>query len=190
MYSSGKTSYPKEDAFLGEDRRYYRATGTSFATPIVTGIASLLLANNPGLAPADLRRVLEQSARDVETPGRDRFTGYGIVDAEAALAADPAFFIEAGISLVQPVESYGQSLVQLIGTADADQFASAVLQVGEGESPQTWMQVGLPIIDGVVGGQLGQIPIEQLANSTTWTIRVLVTHESGAVREARYVIDL
>jgi subtilisin family serine protease len=190
MFNSRETTYVKEDAFLGEDRRYYRSTGTSFATPIVTGVASLLLSNNPGLTPANLKRVLEQSARDVETPGRDRFTGYGIVDAKAALSANPEFYIYAAIPAVRTVTVNDQVLVQVLGIADADQFASATLELGQGEDPGDWVSAGAPLVEPVQRGELGRIPAEQLAGAETWTIRVIVEHQNGSKREARYVIDM
>ncbi|RZV34935.1 MAG: hypothetical protein EX272_11600 [Chromatiales bacterium] len=190
MYNSADTSYVKEDAFLGDDRRYYRSTGTSFAAPIVTGIASLVLANNPGLKPAELKRVLEQSARDIEAPGFDRLTGFGIVDAKAALAADPSFYIYAGIGDVQPITVDGQTFLEAFGTAAADQLASARLEIGQGQSPTSWKSVGGVFAEGVNNGSLGQIPIDSMAGGGTWTIRLLVRHANGSERENRYVIDL
>ncbi|MDR0457438.1 MAG: S8 family peptidase [Burkholderiaceae bacterium] len=42
---------------------YAQAAGTSFAAPMVSGVASLMLAVNPSLTPAQLISMLEQSAR-------------------------------------------------------------------------------------------------------------------------------
>ncbi len=188
MYNSAETSYVKEDAFLGEDRRYYRSTGTSFAAPIVTGIASLVLANNPELKPTELKRVLEQSARDIEAPGFDRLTGFGIVDAKAALAADPSFYIYAGIGAVQPATEDGQTFFEAFGTAAADQLASARLEIGQGDSPTSWTTVGSVLAEGVHNGSLGQIPADSLAGAETWTIRLTVEHANGRTREGRHLI--
>ncbi len=190
MYNSADTSYVKEDAFLGEDRRYYRGTGTSFATPIVTGIASLLLSNNPELKPADIVRILEQSARDVGVPGRDRFTGYGLVDAKAALAADPAFFIYSDILGVQLVSVDETKLLDVLGIASADQFSLARLEIGQGTSPDSWTSAGGVLAKDVTAGSLGQIPVESLGDAGTWTIRLTVEHRNGRSRESRYVIEL
>ncbi len=190
MFDSAETSYIQGDAFLGDDTRYYRSTGTSFAAPIVTGVASLLLANNPGLSPAELKRVLEQSARDVGTPGRDTFTGFGIVDAKAALAADPNFFIDAEIPFVRPIEVEGQRFMQVAGVANAEQFAGATLEIGEGKDPQGWTPVGSPLVEPVPGGELGRVPAEQLSASPTWTVRLTVEHQNGRKREVRYVVEV
>ena len=190
MYNSAETTYVQGDATLGDDKRYYRSTGTSFATPIVSGVASLVWGNRPGLTHLQVRRILEQSARDVEIPGRDRFTGYGIVDAQAALAADPEFYIYADIPAVRRIDVDGQTYLQVVGVADADQFARASLELGEGDSPQSWTRIGDELSERVRLDELGRIPAEQLAGAQTWTIRVLVEHRNGRNREGRYVIDL
>jgi len=72
-------------------------SGTSAATPMVAGVAALLREVDPEISPADAKRVLQITARDVRagksrqgelaTPGRDGATGYGLVDADRAVNA-------------------------------------------------------------------------------------------------------
>jgi subtilisin family serine protease len=59
--------------------------GTSAAAPHAAAIAALLLDAVPGLTRAQVRDALVATAIDIETPGVDRTTGAGIVDAYAAL---------------------------------------------------------------------------------------------------------
>jgi hypothetical protein len=61
--------------------------GTSAAAPHAAAIAALMLSQNPGLTPAELKQVLTSTALDVEDAGTDDLAGAGIVDAENALAA-------------------------------------------------------------------------------------------------------
>jgi hypothetical protein len=190
MLNSATTTYQVGDAYLGEDKRYYRSAGTSFATPIVSGIASLVWSNRPELTAMQVQRILEQSARDVETPGRDRFTGYGVVDAKAALAADPEFFVDAAILEVRPVEEDERVFVQIFGSADASQFGRAWLEIGEGEDPSLWILVGDALPGAVRLGVLGRIPADQLDGAKVWTVRVISEHQNGRQQEARYVIEL
>ena len=64
--------------------------GTSCATPYAAGVAALIKSKNPTLTPAQVRYYLTSTATDVidEGPaGWDRYTGYGMVNADAAVGA-------------------------------------------------------------------------------------------------------
>jgi len=61
--------------------------GTSAAVPHVAGVAALLLSRNPSLTPDEVRSHIMESADDIDTPGRDRFTGNGRVNAHQAMLA-------------------------------------------------------------------------------------------------------
>jgi subtilisin family serine protease len=59
--------------------------GTSSATPHVAAVAALVLSVNPALTPGEVESILESSARDMGTVGFDNETGWGRIDAEAAV---------------------------------------------------------------------------------------------------------
>ena len=59
--------------------------GTSMATPHAAGVATLIRAARPGLSVDDVRQILQNTADDVLESGYDYFTGYGVVDAAAAV---------------------------------------------------------------------------------------------------------
>ncbi|HEU5424190.1 MAG TPA: S8 family serine peptidase, partial [Nitrolancea sp.] len=61
------------------------ASGTSAAAPFVSGAAALLLGARPGLDPAGVRQLLEESAVDIEQPGIDARSGFGRLDAALAM---------------------------------------------------------------------------------------------------------
>ncbi|NOX60903.1 MAG: peptidase S8, partial [Chloroflexi bacterium] len=61
--------------------------GTSQAAPHVAGVAALLLSIDNTLAPDELRGLITSTAVDVQLPGWDEFSGYGRVDAAAAVNA-------------------------------------------------------------------------------------------------------
>jgi subtilisin family serine protease len=68
---------------------YTTGAGTSFAAPFVTGTVGLLAALRPDLTDTDFQRLIRESAHDLGAPGPDPETGWGRLDAGAALAAVP-----------------------------------------------------------------------------------------------------
>ncbi|WP_044232387.1 S8 family serine peptidase [Chloroflexus sp. Y-396-1] len=64
---------------------YVLATGTSFASPFVSGAAALIMTLRPDLSNHDVRCVLAISADDRGAPGRDSEYGYGRLNVLTAL---------------------------------------------------------------------------------------------------------
>ncbi|WP_271190382.1 S8 family serine peptidase, partial [Dactylosporangium matsuzakiense] len=64
---------------------YFIGDGTSFAAPIVSGVAALMRSNNPALTPAQLLATIKGTARDAGPRGFDKYFGNGVLDAYAAL---------------------------------------------------------------------------------------------------------
>jgi serine protease len=64
---------------------YARLSGTSMATPHVSGVAALVWSAKPTLTAAQVRDLLEKSAKDLGDTGRDNTYGFGLVQAKAAL---------------------------------------------------------------------------------------------------------
>jgi hypothetical protein len=64
-----------------------RQTGTSFAAPIVSGVASWLIAARPKLTAGQYGDLLRAGATDLAGAGWDAKTGFGMVDLSAALKA-------------------------------------------------------------------------------------------------------
>ena len=69
----------------GDGGGYRLATGTSFATPIVAGVAALAWSVNPDLRPITMTEILTDSAADLGARGDDSTYGAGVVDATAAV---------------------------------------------------------------------------------------------------------
>jgi hypothetical protein len=64
---------------------YEYKDGTSMSAPQAAGVAALLLGKYPQMTPLQVREQLMQSAEDLETPGWDATTGYGMLRADLAL---------------------------------------------------------------------------------------------------------
>ncbi|HEY3237938.1 MAG TPA: S8 family serine peptidase, partial [Acidimicrobiia bacterium] len=77
---------PGVDVLAGwADGTYRKVEGTSFAAPLVAGVAMLARGRFPGEDAAAIARRLRAGARDAGLLGRDDLFGYGIVDALGAL---------------------------------------------------------------------------------------------------------
>ena len=81
---------------------YSSASGTSFAAPIVAGIAALVLSEKPSLTPDEVQTLLKQSSDDFGQAGWDTTYGWGRVNAARAVAMASG---EAGDS-TPPVVSF------------------------------------------------------------------------------------
>lgn len=68
-----------------DDSRPDRFTGTSYATPRVSGALAILKQKCPDLSPPQLSFILLKSARDLGDPGVDDVYGFGLLDIERAV---------------------------------------------------------------------------------------------------------
>jgi len=73
------------------NNNYGLRSGTSFAAPIVSGVAALMLAVNPTLSPTEIRRIITETAQKTgdesmyDQNGFSLFHAYGLIDAEKAV---------------------------------------------------------------------------------------------------------
>jgi subtilisin family serine protease len=90
----GGGKYPQSDETKSNDG-WAAISGTSAAAPQIAGVCALIKEACPTLSPADVRKALRQSARDVKegknimgeqaSAGYDLATGAGLVDAHGAV---------------------------------------------------------------------------------------------------------
>jgi serine protease len=95
---------------LAGDNRYAYLPGTSMATPQVAAVAALMRHLNPDLPPADVVRILKQTAA---RPGVDWSPdlGWGILDAGAAVAAARSVDFHPPTSQLQRPKVRGRSIL-------------------------------------------------------------------------------
>ncbi|MFE5141570.1 type VII secretion-associated serine protease mycosin [Streptomyces fagopyri] len=81
-------SAPGVDVVIADpDDRYYEGWGTSAASAFVSGAVALIKAAHPGLSPAQIKKLLEDTARNAPDGGRDDSRGFGFIDPAAAIKA-------------------------------------------------------------------------------------------------------
>jgi len=64
------------------DGGYTTMSGTSMAAPFVSGAAALIMQNNAGISPDEVRAVLANNAMDLGAQGKDNVYGFGLVQAD------------------------------------------------------------------------------------------------------------
>ncbi len=69
----------------GSKDAYGYLSGTSMSAPMVTATAAMMLYAAPKLDPAGVRKILCETATDLGEPGKDDSTGYGALNAQAAV---------------------------------------------------------------------------------------------------------
>lgn len=103
---------------------YTTASGTSLASPVVAGVAALVMAANRNLGPADVEKILFSTAVDLGTPGFDVYYGYGRVNAAAAVAAAltavPSDSTAPSVSISSPAASSKISGLVAVDVAASD----------------------------------------------------------------------
>lgn len=66
---------------------YGMLSGTSMAAPMVTGVVAMMYSLNDSLSPNQVKSILTSTAADTYGIGFDEYSGAGVLDASAALAA-------------------------------------------------------------------------------------------------------
>ena len=84
------------------------SSGTSFAAPVVTGVAALLKEAWPQMTPDDFREILKNSCKDLSTKGYDIYYGWGLIQAPDAIRAAAAYFGDEAPDMSAP-ENPGSS---------------------------------------------------------------------------------
>jgi subtilisin family serine protease len=81
-------SAPGVDVVIADpDHKYYEGWGTSAASAFVSGAAALIRSAHPDLTPAQIKKLLEDTAQNPPAGGRDDSRGFGMIDPAAALKA-------------------------------------------------------------------------------------------------------
>ena len=78
------------------------SSGTSFAAPVVAGVAALLKEAWPQMTPGDFQEILKNSCKDLSTKGRDIYYGWGLIQAPDAIRAAAAYFGDEAPDMSEP----------------------------------------------------------------------------------------
>jgi thermitase len=101
---------------------YGQASGTSMATSFVSALAGLLYAANLNLSAAAVAQRIQQTAQ-TSSSGWNENTGYGVINAAAALAGTPGSAIEGSFT-GQVVDASNNPIASALVTAGGQSFTT------------------------------------------------------------------
>ena len=111
--------------FADSDTAYAKLSGTSMATPHVSGVAALLWSQFPDSSVTDIDNAIKLSARDIGPCGQDSLFGHGIIDVMAAAtylenggggAPEQSNCVDVSVSLT--TDDYGSETYYIITPSD------------------------------------------------------------------------
>jgi PKD repeat protein len=133
---TGDGGYVPSNAETGKSGNYMRTfNGTSSACPHAAGVVALMLSANPGMDRETVRGILTQTAQDIGDEGWDYETGYGRVDAQAALTAAAQISGDLQIS--------GSNLPECVYIDDTFPFDVTVMNDGAAATGPFYVQLYL-----------------------------------------------
>ncbi len=182
-----------------EDNGYTgRGSGTSYATPSVTGIIALMIEANPDLSPAEMKEILkltaerrgEPSAPDVD-PFWNRDFGWGMADAYEAVKLSMHLRDENLTGLIDVSsqvhitnasmnETSGLYEVRGIAWGQEESIAAVEGRFGDG----AWMEASYEMVDGGLAALerfewVMAFDVDQLANGNQ-TLEVRGLNQQGS----------
>lgn len=90
------------------DKYYSSTSGTSMATPMTAGVIALMLQKYPDLTPAQVKDILTRTAKPLGSDIPNNATGYGRVNATAAMDYLDSMYLSYG--QCSTAEWYGQTM--------------------------------------------------------------------------------
>jgi subtilisin family serine protease len=165
--------------------KYYEASGTSMACPMVAAIAGYLKSVSPGITPSYAQEIIQLSAKDLRDPygvggnypGRDIYSGFGRASLQKALALAPT----RRASIESPARRQLLSgIVSVTGIADGVSFGGYTLDYGAGDDPEKWQRLAFSARP-VTHAQLAVWNTDSLDGTFCLRLRVGDVNESQVV---------
>ena len=159
------------------DEKHISISGTSMATPHISGVIALLKQKNPDWSPDEIKMALRNTAVDINEPAN--IQGYGRVDTyEAIRLENPPPIAE----LVTSGNVFGN--INIIGSATGRNFYKYSVSYGIGDNPTEWIDIITDSTNQVINDLLTTFDISSL-QPNTYMLRLTVEDTIGQISEDR-----
>ncbi|MFH1918194.1 MAG: S8 family serine peptidase, partial [Nanoarchaeota archaeon] len=161
------------------DNEHASASGTSMATPHVSGAIALIKQKHPTWTPYEIKHALRNTAIDV---GENILAqGYGRIDVLEAVQLEDT-------PPVAILNTYGKAsgIVYIIGTASGESFLDYFLEYGKGDDPDTWNMINASSFV-VLDDFLGSLDTNSIQDGL-YTIKLTARTISGESEERSIII--
>ncbi|WP_416729663.1 S8 family serine peptidase [Fictibacillus sp. JL2B1089] len=139
--------------------KYAYMSGTSMASPVVTGTIALMLSKNPFLTETQVDSILKKSTLDLYQSGRDNLSGFGRIDASLAVKNTPAAFsitplsskeliINGRNSITTSYKAYTGSLVSIVVKDAKGKIVKNIIKNVKGSNKQVNIKWDGKVDDG------------------------------------------
>ncbi|MBI3859133.1 MAG: S8 family serine peptidase [Thaumarchaeota archaeon] len=164
---------------------YKTLSGTSMATPMVSGTIALMLTQSPGLTPTEVRTALFSTAKCLTSPCPNTMIGYGRVDSLKATNAGsttppPPTSLTVALSTDRAAYTLNSwANVNVVVTDSTGQGTPGMLVAVEVTSPsgQVWSSTGSTDSSGSLSIRYRIMPHSEVG---TYKVQAVVLSSSGA----------
>jgi len=152
-----------DNTFFGSDYEpngFPNFFGTSAAAPHAAGVAALMKQFDPSALPDRIYSVMQATAVDMDATGVDYTSGYGLIDAQPAVAA------------LTPLQVVNNSVLPAARTATA--YSTTLLASG-GLGPYSWSLAGVTLPPGLTlaaDGTIRGAPTSTVGSPFSFSVQV------------------
>jgi uncharacterized protein YjdB len=175
---------PGDDIYsCGLYNSYSYHSGTSFSTPMITGIVAVLRAVEPSIQPNEVKHILQTSAQDRGEIGLDNHYGYGVANMDEAIK-QVSYIPLDGISL-EPTNLH-------LNIGEAKRLTVCFIPLNASKQTLSWVSDNLAVAqvdeNGVVTAVgIGQALIIAISGDGGNTATCNVTVENDNFRGVQWV---
>ena len=154
------------------DEEHVQISGTSMATPHVSGVAALLKQKHPDWNPEEIKEAIISTAESIGMP--IEFQGYGKLDAFRVINF-------RGIPSIALLETGGVEYdenIDIIGTVKGKEFEKYTIYYGKGSNPEEWVEITTNY-NSVENGKLVENFNTDLLDEGSNIIKLVVSNKEG-----------